>query len=121
MSQFLTPPPNKTQQNKIAPVPFEAYTPLSTTDTMLDAMLVMGKFRLQRVPVMDSTTGRLVNFITQRTVLQHIHALCLTGVVDTSQSISALGLPFTHRVVAVNQHEPIINAFHLMTTKVSWC
>ena len=107
---------------KAAPFPFEAHTPLKETDSILDAMLVMHRYNLLRIPVIDASCTRLVNFMTQHGMLERIHELCLTGLVDMSQPISSIGLPFTKRVAAVNLYEPVINAFRLMAEKVlSYC
>lgn len=108
---------SETPISKLLPlVPFEPFTPLKTSNTLLHAMLVMGKFHLQRIPIVDCF-GRLVNFVTQRGMLRHVNDLCQSGLVDMNVPVNLLGLPSSRKVAAVNQNEPVINAFKLMAEK----
>ncbi len=47
------------------------FVPLSPADSMLDAMLIMGKFGVHRVPIVNAA-GDIVNIITQSAVVDQI-------------------------------------------------
>lgn len=42
---------------------------LTSESSFLELMLLLGHYRVHRVPIVDQSDGRIVNFITQRLVL----------------------------------------------------
>lgn len=62
------------------------FMPLREEDSLLDAMLIMGKYGVHRVPVL-STSGYITNIITQSAV---VHAIAKN--LDQFQEVSALTL-----------------------------
>jgi CBS domain-containing protein len=55
---------------------FGPLMPMTTTHTLLDAMLVLGKYGVHRLPVVDMDSGQLVNFLTQSQVVAQVLDQC---------------------------------------------
>ncbi|XP_075481623.1 SNF1-related protein kinase regulatory subunit gamma-1-like [Primulina tabacum] len=97
------------------------FVPVATDSSMLSVLLLLSKYRLRNIPVIEMGSPTVKNFITQSAV---IHGLLECKGRDwfdciTSHPISALGLPFmsSDQVVSVQSDELILEAFNKMKDK----
>jgi CBS domain-containing protein len=92
---------------------FGPFVPLSTTHSLLDAFLLLGKYGLRRLPVVQAG-GDLVNILTQSRLLQLMvdNPAVLASV--EGQSLASLGLGSERPVYAVSIAAPALAAFDLM-------
>lgn len=72
------------------------FLPVSIDSTMLSVMLLLSKYRLRSVPVIEPGRPDIKNFITQSAVVQGLEGCRGRDWFDciASQPISDLGLPF---------------------------
>jgi CBS-domain-containing membrane protein len=68
------------------------FVPLSMEDNMLDAMLLMGKYGLHRVPVVMSPGGDIVHFLTQSAIVDTLSRNMDQFKVLAQQTLAELGL-----------------------------
>ncbi|KAD3642223.1 hypothetical protein E3N88_31447 [Mikania micrantha] len=94
------------------------YIPVSTESSMLSVLLLLSKYRLRNVPVIEPGNPMIKNFITQSAVVQGLEQ-CKGR--DWFESISVhpiteLGLPFVSKdkVVSSQSDELILEAFKKM-------
>lgn len=94
---------------------------LQKSDTFLTMLLLLSKYRMKSLPVIDLGEGKIENIITQSSVV-HMLAECAGlhwfenwG----TKKLFELGLPIMKpdRLVKVSEGEPVLNAFQLMRKK----
>ncbi|KAL3716733.1 hypothetical protein ACJRO7_008339 [Eucalyptus globulus] len=91
---------------------------LQKSDTFLTMLLLLSKYKMKSIPVVDLGEGKIDNVITQAAVI-HMLAEC-TGLhwfeSWGTKSLSELGLPLVtpDQLVKVYEHEPVMQAFKLM-------
>ncbi|XAR65161.1 hypothetical protein NMG60_11009174 [Bertholletia excelsa] len=94
------------------------FLPVSTDSSMLSVLLLLSKYRLKNVPVIEQGKPFVKNFITQSAVVGGLKECggrdwfdCISG-----QSLSSLGLPFMSKeeVISINPDELILEAFKRM-------
>jgi CBS domain-containing protein len=92
---------------------FGPFIPLSTTHTLLDAMLLLGKYGLRRLPIVEAG-GDLVNIVTQSQLLQLMvdNAAVLASV--ETKTLTELGLGDAHPVFSVSIDATTQAAFNTM-------
>ncbi|XP_062160959.1 SNF1-related protein kinase regulatory subunit gamma-1-like [Alnus glutinosa] len=94
------------------------FLPVSIDSTMLSVMLLLSKYRLRSVPVIEPGRPDIKNFITQSAVVQGLEGCRGRDWFDciASQPISDLGLPFmtSAEVVSIQGNELILEAFKRM-------
>ncbi|GAA0160822.1 kinase modulator [Lithospermum erythrorhizon] len=94
------------------------FIPVGTDSPMLSVLLLLSKYRLRNVPIIETGNPNIINFITQSAV---VHGLERCKGRDWFDSISAhriseLGLPFMSatEVVSSQAEELILQAFKKM-------
>ncbi|KAK9926655.1 hypothetical protein M0R45_023871 [Rubus argutus] len=94
---------------------------LQKDNTFLTMLLLLSKYKMKSVPVVDLGEGKIDNIITQAAVI-HMLAEC-TGLQWFeswgTKKLSELGLPpmTADRIVKVYEDEPVLQAFKLMRKK----
>uniref|UniRef100_A0A0D9V9M7 CBS domain-containing protein n=1 Tax=Leersia perrieri TaxID=77586 RepID=A0A0D9V9M7_9ORYZ len=91
---------------------------LQSSDTFLTMLLLLSKYRMKSLPVVDIGEGTISNVVTQAAVV-HMLAECagLHWFEDWgAKSLTDLGLPMIRpsRLVKVRHDEPALKAFRLM-------
>ncbi|KAF3323657.1 SNF1-related protein kinase regulatory subunit gamma-1 [Carex littledalei] len=94
---------------------------LQTSDSFLTMLLLLSKYRVKSLPVVDFGDGKLVNIITQSSV---VHMLAECAGLDWFENwgiktLDELGLPNTKPfyLLKVKEDEPVLKAFLLMRQK----
>ncbi|XP_062168715.1 SNF1-related protein kinase regulatory subunit gamma-1 [Alnus glutinosa] len=94
---------------------------LQTSNSFLSMLLLLSKYKLKSLPVVDLGEGKIDNIITQSAV---IHMLAECAGLQWFESwgtkkLSELGLPVMtpDRVIKVYEDEPVLQAFKLMRKK----
>ncbi|CAA6659919.1 unnamed protein product [Spirodela intermedia] len=94
---------------------------LQSSDSLLTMLLLLSKYRMKSLPVVDLGEGKIDNIITQSSVV-HMLAECVGlhwfenwG----TKRLFELGLPIMKpsKLVKVREDEPVLRAFQLMRTK----
>ncbi|WVZ67624.1 hypothetical protein U9M48_016676 [Paspalum notatum var. saurae] len=94
---------------------------LQSSDTFLTMLLLLSKYRMKSLPVVDIGEGTISNVITQAAVV-HMLAECVGlhwfeewG----TKTLSEIGLPIMRlsKIVKVREDEPALKAFRLMRRK----
>lgn len=94
------------------------FVPVASDGSMLSVLLLLSKYRLRNVPVIESGQSNVMNFITQSAVIQGLEKCrgrdwfdCISG-----YPISDLGLPFmsSDEVISIQEDELILEAFEKM-------
>ncbi|XP_062208716.1 SNF1-related protein kinase regulatory subunit gamma-1-like [Phragmites australis] len=94
---------------------------LQSSDTFLTMLLLLSKYRMKSLPVVDIGEGTIGNIITQAAVV-HMLSECVGlhwfeewG----TKTLSEIGLPVMRlsRIVKVREDEPALKAFRLMRRK----
>ncbi|KAF7032416.1 hypothetical protein CFC21_049459 [Triticum aestivum] len=91
---------------------------LQSSDTFLTMLLLLSKYRMKSLPVVDIGEGTISNMVTQAAVV-HMLAECvgLSWFEDWgTKTLAELGLPLmkTSRLVKVCEDEPALKAFRQM-------
>ncbi|CAI9092707.1 OLC1v1028024C1 [Oldenlandia corymbosa var. corymbosa] len=94
------------------------FIPVATDSSMLSVLLLLSKYRLRNVPVIETGNSSIKNFITQSAVIQGLEGCRGRDWFDciSSNPISKLGLPFMtpDEVVGVQGDELVLEAFKKM-------
>ncbi|XP_031092131.1 SNF1-related protein kinase regulatory subunit gamma-1 [Ipomoea triloba] len=94
---------------------------LQKSNSFLTMLLLLSKYRMKSVPVVDLGEGKIDNIITQSSVLHMIEECADLHWFESwgSKKISELGLPLmkASSIVKVNEDEPVLQAFKLMRQK----
>ncbi|CAA7396243.1 unnamed protein product [Spirodela intermedia] len=92
---------------------------LQSSDSLLTMLLLLSKYRMKSLPVVDLGEGKIDNIITQSSVV-HMLAECVGlhwfenwG----TKRLFELGLPIMKPTLQVREDEPVLRAFQLMRTK----
>uniref|UniRef100_A0A1D1XEL3 SNF1-related protein kinase regulatory subunit gamma-1 n=1 Tax=Anthurium amnicola TaxID=1678845 RepID=A0A1D1XEL3_9ARAE len=94
---------------------------LQKSDSLLTMLLLLSKYRMKSLPVVDLGEGKIDNIITQSSVV-HMLAECVGlhwfenwG----TKKLFELGLPIMKpsKLVKVSEEEPVLTAFQLMRAK----
>lgn len=97
------------------------FLPLQKSDSFLTMLLLLSKYRIKSLPVVDIGETKIDNIITQSTVM-HMLSKCI-GLpwFETwgKKTLSELNLPVmkADQMVKVNEDEPVLKAFKLMSKK----
>ncbi|CAL5017407.1 unnamed protein product [Urochloa decumbens] len=94
---------------------------LQTSDTFLTMLLLLSKYRMKSLPVVEVGGDKIENIITQSSVM-HMLAECVGLPWFESwgtKKLSELGLPIMKpsKLVKVNEDQPVLKAFQLMREK----
>ncbi|XP_076948353.1 SNF1-related protein kinase regulatory subunit gamma-1-like [Bidens hawaiensis] len=94
------------------------YIPVSTDSSMLSVLLLLSKYRLRNVPVIEPGNPMIKNFITQSAVVQGLEQCKGRDWFDaiSVHPINELGLPFVSKdeVISSQSDELILEAFKKM-------
>ncbi|KAL2904337.1 SNF1-related protein kinase regulatory subunit gamma-1-like [Bienertia sinuspersici] len=94
------------------------FLPVSTESNMLMVLLLLSKYRMRNVPVIEPGNAFMKNFITQSAVVRGLEGCRGRDWFDAiaSHPITDLGLPFmSHdQVVSIDSNELILEAFKRM-------
>lgn len=94
------------------------FIPVATDSSMLSVLLLLSKYRLRNVPVIETGKSSIRNFITQSAVIHGLEGCKGRDWFDciSANPISKLGLPFMtpDEVVSVQSDELILGAFKKM-------
>ncbi|KAL5722653.1 SNF1-related protein kinase regulatory subunit gamma-1-like [Ranunculus cassubicifolius] len=94
------------------------FLPVSTDSSMLSVMLLLSKYRLRSVPVIEDRKPSITNFITQSAIVQGLEGCKGRDWFDyiSAQPISNLGLPFMtyNEVISIKGDDLILEAFKQM-------
>ncbi|KAJ4973342.1 hypothetical protein NE237_006516 [Protea cynaroides] len=94
------------------------FLPVATNSSMLSVLLLLSKYRMRNVPVIETGKPNIKNYITQSAVIQGLRQCkgrdwfdCISG-----RPLSDLGLPFMshNEVITVKSDELILEAFKRM-------
>lgn len=94
---------------------------LQESDNFLTMLLLLSKYKMKSLPVVDIAEGKIENIITQSAVV-HMLAECVGQHWFENwgtKRLSELGLPMMkhEQVVKVYEEEPVLQAFKLMRVK----
>jgi CBS domain-containing protein len=94
---------------------------LQMSDTFLTMLLLLSKYRMKSLPVVEVGGDKIENIITQSSVV-HMLAECvgLSWFEDWgTKKLSELGLPIIKpsKLVKINEDQPVLKAFQLMREK----
>lgn len=95
------------------------FVPLDPECTMLDAMLIMGKYQLHRIPIVQRPGGDIRNFLTQSAVIEAIASRSEHFKKLTSKSLAELGLATPQKVISVTINDTLHDAIRLIREFVS--
>ncbi|CAL1413821.1 unnamed protein product [Linum trigynum] len=94
------------------------FLPVATDGSMLSVLLLLSKYRLRNVPVIEPGKPEVKNFITQSAVVQGLEECKGRDWFDCIAAcpLSDLGLPFMSpdKVICIQSDELILEAFKLM-------
>ncbi|KAL3511161.1 hypothetical protein ACH5RR_030562 [Cinchona calisaya] len=94
------------------------FIPVATDSSMLSVLLLLSKYRLRNVPIIETGNPSIRNFITQSAVIQGLEGCKGRDWFDciSANPISKLGLPFMNpdEVVSISSDELILEAFKKM-------
>ncbi|XP_054810620.1 LOW QUALITY PROTEIN: SNF1-related protein kinase regulatory subunit gamma-1-like [Prosopis cineraria] len=94
------------------------FVPVSKDSSMLTVLLLLSKYRLRNVPVIEPGKPDLVNYVTQSAVVQGLEGCQGRDWFDciAARPLSDLGLPFmsSDEVVSIERDELILEAFKKM-------
>ncbi|KAF7809164.1 SNF1-related protein kinase regulatory subunit gamma-1-like [Senna tora] len=94
------------------------FIPVATDSAMLTVLLLLSKYRLRNVPVIETGEPWLKNFITQSAVVQGLEGCKGRDWFDciAARPLSDLGLPFMSpgEVISIQSNELILEAFKKM-------
>lgn len=97
------------------------FLPIQKSDSFLTMLLLLSKYRMKSLPVVDIGETKIDNIITQSTVM-HMLSKCI-GLpwFETwgKKTLLELNLPVmkADQMVKVNEDEPVLKAFKLMSKK----
>ncbi|XP_031505544.1 SNF1-related protein kinase regulatory subunit gamma-1-like [Nymphaea colorata] len=107
-----------TVQSIIKSFRWAPFLPVALDSSMLTVLLLLSKYRLRSVPVIETGKPFVRNFITQSAVVQGLRGCRGRDWFDSisGQSLSDFGLPFmpSDEVISVKGDELILEAFKLM-------
>ncbi|CAL5431060.1 unnamed protein product [Camellia sinensis] len=94
------------------------FLPVATDSSMLSVLLLLSKYRLRNVPVIEQGQPFIKNFITQSAVIHGLEGCKGRDWFDciSTHSICDLGLPFmsSDEVISIQSNELILEAFKRM-------
>lgn len=94
------------------------YIPVSTEGSMLSVLLLLSKYRLRNVPIIEPGKPLIKNFITQSAVVQGLEQCKGRDWFDciSVHPITELGLPFVSKdkVISSQSNELVLEAFKKM-------
>ncbi|KAJ7943518.1 SNF1-related protein kinase regulatory subunit gamma-1-like [Quillaja saponaria] len=94
------------------------FVPVSTDSSMLRVLLLLSKYRLRNVPIIEPGKPEIKNFITQSAVVQGLQGCKGRDWFDiiAARPISDLGLPFmsSDEVISIQSNDLILEAFKRM-------
>ncbi|XP_057494397.1 SNF1-related protein kinase regulatory subunit gamma-1-like isoform X2 [Actinidia eriantha] len=94
------------------------FLPVATDSSMLSVLLLLSKYRLRNVPVIEPGQPLVKNFITQSAIVHGLEQCKGRDWFDSisAESISDMGLPFmsSNEVVSIQSDELILEAFKRM-------
>ncbi|XP_051149090.1 SNF1-related protein kinase regulatory subunit gamma-1-like [Andrographis paniculata] len=97
------------------------FVPVSPDSSMLSVMLLLSKYRLRNVPLIEQGNGSIQNYITQSAVVTGLHRCKGRDWFDyiSACHLSDLGLPFMSpdQLVTVQDSDLILEAFKQMKDK----
>lgn len=94
---------------------------LQSSNSFLTMLLLLSKYRMKSVPVVNLGEGKIENIITQSAVIHMLEECAGLQWFEGwgTKKLSELGLPLMKpsRVVKVSEDEPVLQAFKLMRQK----
>ncbi|KAK4481616.1 hypothetical protein RD792_012520 [Penstemon davidsonii] len=97
------------------------FVPVAMESSMLSVLLLLSKYRLRNVPVIEAGNPYMKNFITQSAVLRGLRGCKGRDWFDciSAQPLPELGLPFMSpdQIVMVQENELVLEAFKKMKEK----
>ncbi|KAJ0037948.1 hypothetical protein Pint_22677 [Pistacia integerrima] len=94
------------------------FLPVAKDSSMLSVLLLLSKYKLKNVPVIERGKPDIKNYITQSAVVQGLEGCKGRDWFDciAAQSIADLGLPFisSHEVISIQSNELVLEAFKRM-------
>ncbi|KAJ7953767.1 SNF1-related protein kinase regulatory subunit gamma-1-like [Quillaja saponaria] len=94
------------------------FVPVATDSSMLSVLLLLSKYRLRNVPIIEPGKPEIKNFITQSAVVQGLEGCKGRDWFDliAARPISDLGLPFmsSDEVISIQSNDLILEAFKRM-------
>lgn len=97
---------------------YTPFLPVSVDSSMLTVLLLLSKYRMRNVPVIEPGKPSMTNFITQSAIINGLEGCRGRDWFDAiaSHPISDLGLPFMLRdqVVSIDSNELVLEAFKRM-------
>eukprot|EP00250_Pteridium_aquilinum_P006839 c16676_g1_i1 orf=203-1537(-) len=97
------------------------FVPIQNSDCLLTLLLLLSKYRIKSLPVVESGEGRIENFITQSAVIHMLSECSDLPWFESlgTRSLAEMGLPRmkSDKLVKVEEDQPVLEAFQLMRKK----
>lgn len=97
------------------------FVPVQNLDCLLTLLLLLSKYRIKTLPVVESGEGKIENLVTQSAVIQMLAQCSGLPWFESlgKKSLSEIGLPRMRpdQVRKVTEDQPVLEAFKLMKAK----
>lgn len=93
------------------------FMPLESDSSLLDAILLLGQYRLKRLPIIED--NKVVNIVSQTTVVKLLAERLGDFGSVASKTLEELGLAEPKEVLAVRADQPVKEAFDIIRRHVS--
>lgn len=97
------------------------FVPIQNSDCLLTLLLLLSKYRIKSLPVVESGEGRIENFITQSAVIRMLSECSGLPWFESlgTRSLAEIGLPRMkpEKLVKIEEDQPVLEAFQLMRKK----
>ncbi len=86
--------------------------------SLLDAVVLLGNFRVKRIPLVSGPTGDIVNIITQSSIVHHVSTTSDIYGFVTHKTLKEAGLAEKSVVQFIGIDQPVKAAFNLIKNQV---
>lgn len=95
---------------------FFPFLPLEQTSTLKDAVVLLGNYRVRRLPIIDDAEGDLINIVTQSSVVARLAELMGDPELEAhgAKSLTEAGLDSVVKLHCVRTDQPVREAFKLI-------
>eukprot|EP00053_Salpingoeca_punica_P005299 m.53569 g.53569 ORF g.53569 m.53569 type:complete len:339 (-) comp13178_c0_seq1:270-1286(-) len=90
------------------------FLPLEQDATMLEALVLLGTYRIKRLPIIDKADGDIVNIITQSSMLQILHNNLDKYASIADKTLEQLGLCEARPVMTVRADQYVRHVFNII-------
>ena len=94
------------------------FMPIELDSTLLDAIVLMGTFKLKRLPVISAADGDLCNMVTQSSVVSMLNDNLDKLAPIASMTLEELGMAEPKKVLSIRFNQPVKEAFRIIRDHV---